>query len=196
MRQLTIVALFLAINMVALGAAHAWDRKGRLKQDSRHPAVLTPGKPQALPKGLELTIRLREPGNGQGEGRLHLWLERTQPTDPTPVETGYVAYPQQLIDTVAATEEKGAKPRESIPIQMSEKPSTDCQWKYNTRNGQTRYLSLLEMERYTVPDGPYSGWELRIKDGQLLIAKPGTEAYAKSEGVGAYREYDNLDDGK
>ena len=41
-----------------------------------------------------------------------------------------------------------------------------------------------------------AGWELREKDGKLLVAKPNSETYKQSAWVGAYVEYDNLDDGK
>ncbi|MFN0051600.1 MAG: hypothetical protein ACKV0T_05375 [Planctomycetales bacterium] len=57
-------------------------------------------------------------------------------------------------------------------------------------------MSLVEMEFLQVPTGPYAGWELRIQEDRLLIAKPGSKAYQTSVWIGPYRELDNLDDGR
>lgn len=84
----------------------------------------------------------------------------------------------------------------SAEVRLVDEPDIDCHWAYREGQDQTRYLRLLEVRHFKIPNGPRGDWELRYKDGRLFVAKPGTEVYERSQWVGTFVEYDNLDDGK
>lgn len=196
-----------------LSAAHGLDRKGRLIRESRQPMTLRHGKVEPLPAEFVLTIDRDVSRNEDEPERVRLELRRTPAADQDRGAPRYLAYPAALQPDSTQPESSqpgAAEPRAKVPdekpqqrqardaveVQLVDKPNDECLWKLVHRAGKTRYLSLLEVEAIQAPRGPYAGWELRIKEGRLLLAKPGSDAYQKSEWVGPYREYDNLDDGK
>ena len=121
-----------------------------------------------------LTIKKTELG-------LVLYAERRLMMDDHRVEVGYLAYDSD---------------KEEAGLKLVTEPGPSCYWKTRSGKGKTRYASILEVEHLQIPDGAMAGWELREKDGKLLVAKPDSDTYKKSAWVGSYVEYDNLDDGK
>ncbi|MFN0051603.1 MAG: hypothetical protein ACKV0T_05390 [Planctomycetales bacterium] len=188
--------MFLLLCAGLLCPAQGFDRKGRLIRESNEPVTIRHGKIQPLPEGLSLTLKRIGPSKKEELGVVHLWLKRTIESDDSDdedlVEQGYVAHPAAADGDTEADRD----PIESADVQKFEESGPTCRWVIRKRTGQTRYLSLLEMEFLQVPTGPYAGWELRIQEGRLLIAKPGSKAYQASDWIGPYREFDNLDDGK
>ena len=84
----------------------------------------------------------------------------------------------------------------SPEVRIVDEPDMNSYWAIRAGEDKTRYLTLLEINHFKIPGGPLADWELRQKDGKLLVAKPDTEAYKQSQWVGTFVEYDNLDDGK
>lgn len=110
-----------------------------------------------------------------------LYAERRLTVDDHRVEVGYLAYD-------ADKEEAGLK--------IVTEPGLGYYWKTRSGKGNTRYMSILEIEHLQISVGAMAGWKLREKDGKLLVAKPESDAYKQSAWVGTFVEYDNLDDGK
>lgn len=162
----------LAISMVVPAAARA-DRKGRVMAKSAKPMTMRSGA-VSDPKSHSLTIKKTEQG-------LVLYAERRLSMDDHRVEVGYLAYDPD---------------KESAELKIVSEPGPGCYWKTRSGMGMTRYLTILEIEHLQIPAGAMAGWELREKDGKLLVIKPDTDDYKQSAWVGTYVEYDNLDDGK
>lgn len=170
---LTRYGLILLAGVLLAGTAHSWDRKGRLMQRSAKPMTMRSGS-VSEPKSHSLTIKKTEQG-------LLLHAERRLSMDDHRVEIGYLAYDPD---------------KEDAGLKIVSEPGPGCYWKTRSGTGHTRYLSILEIEHLQIPVCAMAGWELREKDGKLLVIKPDSDTYKQSAWVGAVVEYDNLDDGK
>ena len=164
---LLLACLFLSVT------AQAWDRKGRVMQRSSKPMTMRSSGITEL-KSYSLSIKKSEQG-------LLLYAERRLSMDDHRVEVGYLAYNPD---------------KEATELRIVSEPGPGCHWKTRSGMGQTRYLSILEIEHLQIPAGAMAGWELREQDGKLLVAKPDSDSYKQSAWVGSIVEYDNLDDGK
>ena len=170
------IALSVMVVLLAgmfVSSAESWDRKGRVMQRSAKPMTMQFGK-VSEPKSYSLTIKKTEQG-------LVLYAERRLTKDDHRVEVGYLAYDPD---------------KEDAGLRIVPEPGSGCYWKTRSGKGNTRYLSILEIEHLQISAGAMSGWELREKDGKLLVAKPDSDTYKQSAWVGTFVEYDNLDDGK
>ena len=156
-----------------VSSAESWDRKGRVMQRSAKSMTMQSGKVSEL-KSYSLTIKKTEQG-------LMLYAERRLTVDDHRVEVGYLAYDHD---------------KEEAGLKIVTEPGLGCYWKTRSGKGNTRYMSILEIEHLQISVGAMAGWELCEKDGKLLVAKPYSDAYKQSAWVGTFVEYDNLDDGK
>ena len=173
MKVAAVTRIMLLVIFCVLGTSEAWDRKGRVMQRSAKPMTMRSGS-VSEPKSHSLTIKKTEQG-------LVLYAERRLSMDDHRVEVGYLAYDSD---------------KEDAGLKIVSEPGTGCYWKTRSGQGKTRYESILEIEHLQIAAGAMAGWELREKDGKLLVANPNSETYKQSAWVGAYVEYDNLDDGK
>ena len=165
--------LILLVCFSSSNSAEAWDRKGRVIERPSKLMTMRSGS-VSEPKSYSLTIEKSEKG-------LLLRAERRLTMDDHQVEVGYLIYDPD---------------KEAPGLRIISEPGPGCYWKTRSGKGKTRYESILEIEHLQIPAGAMAGWELREKDGKLIVAKPDSDSFQKSSWVGKVVEYDNLDDGK